>query len=83
MFLQLDMHISKTKRARKLWFVAFCSLYRPKTPQAPLRPPLEVLKPPQGGVRPTLRTTALNSQTKYRVLIFGGGGGGGTTLIFG
>ena len=31
------MHIYITKKARDLWFVAFCSLYRPPTPQTTRR----------------------------------------------
>ena len=50
------MHISKTKIARELWFLAFCSLYRPPIPPLPGGPEL-----PLGGVRLTLRTTALHT----------------------
>ena len=50
------MRISKTKRARNLWFVAFCSLYRLPTSEIPLNP-TEGAETPLGVVRPTLRIT--------------------------
>ena len=51
LFPQWSMHISKTKRARNLWFVAFWSLYHSPTSQHP-QAPLDVLKSPWGAYAP-------------------------------